>query len=214
MCEPSHSVIQFKDHDDDDDSLSAQGGGFHRTTILGKLMGYAKKFKDWLHVSRMGLGHSETVGKILSSVSRWNYDLVMTRYEGHWWNRQVKVDGGYCVPSYDQSYALQAATDYCRAVCTGNLSLLRQFLEASLTKTERPMAYLDAFRMLLNEKGKASLEKDAKKKMKKNLALLCRDFGQPESKQRQQATNFLLGYTRKRHLLVPEWADDNNLWTP
>jgi hypothetical protein len=29
-----------------------------------------------------------------------------------------------------------------------------------------------------------------------------------------QVVKFILGLTRKRHLLVPEWADDTTLWNP
>jgi hypothetical protein len=211
VCEPSHSVVQFRDNDDDDQNLSAQGGSYKRAMLTTKLRDFAKRVKSWFHVSRLGYGHSEAVGNVLSTVSLWDMDSILTRYEGHWWNRTVVFDGWFRGPSFDKEFALEAATEYCHNVCTGNLSLLRQFLKTSLQKTKRHDGYADAFRLMLNEKGKRQFEWDVKKKLKKSVREV---FSSPDPALRAASTNLVLGYTRKRHLLIPEWADDNTLWTP
>lgn len=220
MCEPMHSMIQFDDPNDKDDSdndQSAQAGGHSFGRICGKLSQWSKKLGRWLHVSRLGFGHSETVGRLVGgNVIGWHYEEGKTLYEANWATRDVKVDGRLHVPHYDRDIAIQRATEYANMVSIGNLTTLRNFLEVSLRETDRPWYYMRMMHeYMLTSKGKRAMEHDLRQK----FSLKSFDFDSFRSLQelqnatsRKSLTKLMLGYTRRRKLLIPAWADDGQLW--
>jgi hypothetical protein len=137
---------------------------------------------------------------------------------------------------------LKAATDYAMTSSIGDLSQLRRFLEQSLLKTDRASGYLAHFRNdFLNVDGRSAFDQACKdvlnvtpsRLMSTNIsndrsrALLTMTAPEIEreikggvvgsKKSRplslESITKFVIGFTRKRKLLVPEWADDDSLWT-
>jgi hypothetical protein len=201
MCEPMHSIVQFPDRDDDDnptkiDHITPPPGS--DPSIWEKLK---KKISEWYHFSCMGSGHSEALQVTAKARVRLPQD---SKYEAAWWERKVTLDGYYYGIDFQKPYALQAATDYANKVSIGNLTLFRQFLEWSLRKSDRPNVYKEAFGLMLNPKGRDEF----RKKMRMYIGTqICQE-------NLESAIKVLLGFTRKRDLLVPEWADDTKLWTP
>lgn len=206
MCEPNHSIVQFPDKNDDDkpsgpavDALASREGYWDRIK---------RKIKQWFHLSRMGRGHSETL-EGLSPLAR-RYLPRETRYEVAWWNRKTTLDGvfwhpdstnSWCQSAFEKSLqkeALDAADQYARMTSIGNMTQLRQFLEASLTRSERPQAYVNHFYDMLVAKGR-DLLRNKLKMIGDNLMGIIKT---------------IMGFTRKRNLLVPEWADDTTVWVP
>jgi hypothetical protein len=237
MCEPSHSIIQYdppefdKDGDDQGSSMSAQAGQYSRDGLLSGLGQWSKKIKGWMHLSMLGKGHSETLGA-RSNGLMYRYNDVFRLYEAHWWNRKVVKDGAIQSGSYAHNVIvtqqhLDAATNYANLVSIGNLGMLRRFLEQSLAKTDRSQTYLNQFRDgFLNVDGRIQFDKDCKEILKVSPGMILgqtmRAWGSPvgkadSSKGRplslESVTKFILGFTRKRKLIVPEWADDASLWT-
>ncbi len=213
MCEPSHSIIQYPPDDKNDNdqdgmtSLSAQSNV--RETLIGKLGQWARRVRGWMHLSKMGSGHSETIDVCTSNHVMNRYSDILSLYEAHWWNRQVKRDGGKA----SSDIQLLAATDYAKAVSIGNLTNLRNFLEQSILKTDRIGGYVNRFRNnFLNLDGRVKFDQRCQEvlKVKPTLLLDERKLQIPK----QSIANFVLGFTRKRGLIVPEWADDQSLWTP
>jgi hypothetical protein len=237
MCEPSHSIIQYNppEHDDDGDgpgsSMSAQAGQYSRDGLLAGLGQWAKKIRGWMHLSMLGKGHSETLGA-RSNGLMYRYNDVFRLYEAHWWNRKVIRDGalqrgGYASNVIITQQQLDAATNYANLVSIGDLGQLRRFLEQSLAKTDRSQAYLNQFRAgFLNVDGRIQFDKDCKEILKVSPSVILDQAvgvvnspvgkadpskGRPLSL--ESVTKFILGFTRKRKLIVPEWADDASLWT-
>lgn len=205
MCEPNHSVIQCEDpNDGDDDGLTAQGG-YSTGRLTSGLTKWTKKIKKWLHLSMMGSGHSETIGA-RNLVPMHHYHRVFSLYEGHWWDRTFCRDGGL----YGSSEQFECARDYSHQVCMGDLTQLRRFLETSFSNTDRLWMYVLRFREnFLNADGRKAFDKKFKSAFRcpfSDRALYQVD--------KQRFAKFALGFTRKRHLLVPEWADDDRIWTP
>jgi len=137
MCEPTHSIVQFPNNDDQGNSTEPRV-----RSKLGKIAEWGKKIRDWFHFSTMGAGHSanlELVGaqEILLPSS--------TQYEALWWNRTVHIDGRYRGKEFDKEIAGNAAHSYAKEVSIGNLTKLRMFLETSMRKSERPGMYINAF---------------------------------------------------------------------
>lgn len=214
MCEPSHSIIQTDDphNPPDDDNYSSPQATFAQNRLLQGLGTWAKKIKNWLHLSQLGKGHSETLKSRVASVSSWAYDDVFTRYEAHWWDRKVVFDGGKLVYKQREE-RLAAATKYAEAVSIGGLSQLRNFLEVSMQNTDRIEAYSSMFReKFLNFDGRVELENRSKKVFKVPLYKMF--YLKKNEKQVESWIKFLMGFTRQRKLLVPEWADDDKLWLP
>jgi hypothetical protein len=213
MCEPALSIVQFPSHDPN----SGNPVDERINNILppvgtpqdywGKMK---KKISSWFHFARMGFGHSETLSRL--TLSGRIFLPTETRYECLWYERRTLRDGIYHGHHFDSSDALQAADLYSRKVATGNLTTLRQFLESSIRRTERPHTYLDRFAAMLNSKGKnlfiASLGRFTNLKVKDIW------YGVKNQIKYELETiiKIMMGFTRKRRLLVPEWADDNILW--
>lgn len=228
MCEPSHSIIQYtpEGQDDDDNTggtvFSPQAGSHTKARLLEGLGKWSKKIKGWMHLSMMGSGHSETLGARTQN-QMYRYDNIFWLYEAHWWNRSVKKDGiigNYYSRPEATSYQLDAATSYANNVSIGGLHQLRNFLEQSLLKTDRAYGYVNQFRNgFLNEKGRHKFDLNCEKVLKVKPYYLMNSLSTAGDKRKQNLSidsiiKFIIGFTRKRDLIVPEWADDTSLWTP
>jgi len=212
MCEPSHSIIQYNDpnspEDDDDFTGSAQAGSFTIGNLTSGLTKWAKKIKKWMHLSQMGNGHSETIGN-RSLISMYKYHEVFGLYEAHWWNRSVICDGG----AAQRGIKLDCATEYANLVSIGDMTQLRRFLKTSMQNSNRPQNYVDQFRNgFLNTKGKTSFDNRFAKVFKKKPTFY--NVRNVVKNNLEGVTKFIAGYTRKRTLIVPEWADDTGIWKP
>lgn len=210
MCEPSHSIIQYSDPDGDNDNNGSAQGGYRARQLTQGLGKWTKKIKDWFHLSMMGQGHSETIGARASNVAMYDYHEIFALYEAHWWNRKVVPDGFAAVRSGPR---FDCAWQYANQVSIGDMTQLRRFLETSMRNSVRPQQYADLFwTSMLNRDGRQQFESRFSKVFKRNLrgngmANVVRD-------KKSEFTKFMLGFTRKRDLLVPEWADDNRIWSP
>ncbi len=197
MCEPLHSIVQFDDKDDHD---SQDGSGSPRSNLmLAKIGKWGKRIKNFFHISRMGSGHSEAMqaigGRELHFLTPESYG-----YEVKWTERRMLDDNFGRLSNTQESRA--AAQKYADKVSIGSLQALRRFLEASFQNTTNAHLYLkELHHGLLNDKGRGKFSwKRAEKLLEGgNIASLIR---------------YCLGYTRKRHLLVPAWAEDTSLWVP
>jgi hypothetical protein len=208
MCEPYHSIIQYPDQPDDDDRLGGgeDGGGLRIKMLLGKMTAWGKKIGKFFNYSALGNGHSEALNKLSSYGAMMAYSMRLTNYEVGWWNRSVKFDGSFYGPPEDKELGLLSATEYAQKTSIGNLHLLRQFLEVSMQKSIRPIVYVDQFRNLLTEKGRREYDLSIRR-----LGISLYSFMEPPKDQLDKLIKTTLGYTRKRGLLVPEWADDDSL---
>lgn len=223
MCEPTHSICQFPDQDDNGnptggliDAAISSGGKdtMTQSTRAGQVWEWTKKrFGNWFHFSKMGFGHSESVGALPMAGRMLLPDD--TKYEAQWWDRTVKLDGWFHGKDYDKQFALECASQYAHKVSIGSLTLLRQFLETSMRRSERPRAYLEAFVQILNTKGRSVLASKLKCLGLTPQMLPISFYGrcnQLLNNQVDLAIKVMLGLTRKRRLLVPEWVDDRSLW--
>lgn len=207
MCEPTNSIIQYPSNDPTGTPTEQRLGAW------GKVLEWGKKVKDWLHFCKLGSGHHEAI-RAVGTFS----DLIPaeTRYEAYWWDRTVKRDGNFNGELFDAPFALDAATMYAANVSTGSLFTLRRFLETSMRKTDNPHMYLSVFAdKLLNHQGRDTFHA----KLKAIGVGLYRKFIYPfgdsvDKKQLESIIKLMLGYTRKRNLLVPAWSDDAKLWVP
>lgn len=185
MCEPYHSISQFRD--DDNDRLGC---------TLGPIAKLLKKLGGFWHLSKMGKGHSGALECVRNTSNHGAHVSFLVPehndYEVAWWNRHLKPDRSK--PNQD---ALLAAKDYANLTSIGSLHALRQFLEMSIKLSDKPMMYLTMMRHMLNKKGLVQWDLARKKLKTRN----------PKS-----LSSFCIGFTRKRGLLVPEWSDDAHLW--
>lgn len=216
MCEPTHSIVQYddpndkNDNDSDDGELSPQAKQYPQSQLTGRLSRWAKKVRNWFHVSKLGRGHSETIGE-RTGVSLYSFDHVFSRYEAHWWNRTVVRDGGL----HRDEVALTSAEDYAKLTSIGDLTQLRRFLEVSMQNTDRPESYIEAvWSSLLTSDGNRQFESDYNKYFKSKYTRYDLSVRLQDSKKRLEIVKFVIGFTRKRSLLVPEWSDDAALWSP
>jgi len=195
MCEPYHSIVQYGNHDDDD-NISPQSGNY----IIGKLGDFAKKVKGFFHISKLGGGHSRAIGNITGNALL-AYESDFTLFETAWWNRTTHLDSGK-ITNHDQ---MTAAKEYSNLVSIGDLRQLRNFLETSMKKSDRPELYAHRFfDGILTEKGKVAFETKFKHSFKRKTRFTNIDA--------ESLIKFVIGFTRKRNLLIPEWSDDNKLW--
>lgn len=213
MCEPYHSIVQFPDQDDD--------GGQTETRLqfgLGKLYDIGKKISSWFHFSRMGMGHSESITDVMGrdplSIGRSQLQLPpMTRYEAAWWKREVHRDGTYRGHEFDANFALEAAEAYAKKVSIGDLRMLRRFLETTLQKTDRISMYVQSFFEMLNPTGRDLLAKDLNDMFGTtrwgayNLGGKAGRFNNATSEERASLIRLVMGYTRRKKLLIPVWTD-------
>jgi hypothetical protein len=221
MCEPCHSIVQYPDHDDDDRS-----SGVPTEQRISKLGKWLRKFGQWLHLSKMGNGHSEAVAK--TSLQTELFLPVPTLYEVNWWQREIHIDGSFrggfnrigrnALSLYGrseqhkslhkmlQNEAFEAAQKYAMAVSIGSITTFRRFFATSMQKTDEPIRYVLRFESMLNRVGRELLTKRLKE-----FTMQC---GRVNKTNVDRMTKLLLGFTRKRELLTSEWADDKSLWVP
>lgn len=239
MCEPFQSIVQYPNQDDDQNPtgnlIDAAAQNLKKSS--GGMLGWIKKIFGFTHFSRFGAGHSGATPFNTYQQARLPEP---TSYETMWWNRKVHADGEYSGVVHDKRLALEAATEYANRTSIGNLSTLRGFLEASMKNSERPEGYLVRFyNQLLNVKGQSEMQSKLQRFFgmdTDNMRMLLSDWSSSLSRsamselliaqQHKNGMNFTkldlinrllnmsMGLTRKRDLLVPEWADDAKLWVP
>lgn len=209
ICEPTNSIVQYPPEDDGGTPTEVRLSGFQ------KVLEWGKKVAGWLHFCKMGGGHSD-VTVVRESSGFASLIPQETKYEALWWDRQVRLDGNYYGHDFDKGDALKAATTYAQGVSIGSLTALRRFLETSLRKTERPASYVQAF-------GEQFLLKGGRDEFFTRLRaiLKVRSFNyyemfrdRPKPDQLEHVIRCMLGFTRKRKLLVPAWSEDDQLWKP
>jgi len=213
MCEPYHSIVQYPD--DYDDSDLPFGGNMDKESrlkaALGKTFEWARKFGKWFHLSKFGAGHS---GATRENYHNTLYLPTPTLWEGRWWDRTFHLDswGRTHGESMQQKSAAHA---YHEASALGNMSLFRRFLETSMKKTNHPhgpWAYTERLvEDMLTTEGKNAFTS------KFNSVFGRKFYGHSIYKLAQQNPDKIikltLGFTRKRNLLLPHFADDDKLWT-
>lgn len=224
MCEPKHSIVQYPDDDNDDQST-----GTPTSVRIAGWGEWLRKIGQWLHLSKMGKGHSEAIKT--TSLEAELFIPTPTYYEVEWWQRKLSLDGSFrsefkrvghnALENVPGIYALReeitrkrrmqqeamgAAQQYANAVSIGNMTTFRRFITTSLQKTEMPTKYVLHFELMLNHNGRDRL--------KRRLKEFTMRYGRISKTNINQMTKLLLGFTRKRELLIPEWADDKGLWVP
>jgi hypothetical protein len=176
MCEPTHSIIQIplkvftlKDGILEQDSvlLSAQ---FCLGETKRQLLAWSHQTRDYLHLSRLGQGHSESIQLTTNNVHLFP-DHV--KYEGLWWERKTRLDqaphGGWIQEFLEdatkapvmtkllatelgkelQESSLTAASKYAERQSYGSILVLQSFLVESLRRTERPYLYVNEIKYKL-----------------------------------------------------------------
>jgi hypothetical protein len=185
MCEPHHSIIQVSEE-------------LSKGQYLGKFGKWCKKIGGYFHLSKMGKGHHEALRYI---GQRYNIKGKQD-YEVAWWNRELRPD--FCIVT---DIEIKFAKKYADATSIGSLHALRQFLTSSLNLSRSPEDYIYTFRhKFLTKKGKKQL--DNKLRGQLDIKTLNR------IEISKSLVNAVLGFTRKRNLIVPEWSHDDKLWVP
>lgn len=232
MCEPCHSIVQYPDHDDDDRS---SGTPTEQRVSKMKLGEWLRKIGQWLHLSKMGEGHTEAVQKMshqseLFLPAAQLYLPTPTLYEVNWWERTLHIDGAFRggfngigrnglarysaenmaarrgVNQLLEQEAKKAAQQYANAVSIGSMTALRRFLTTSMEKSVMPWRYIELFKEMLNAAGQ--------NKFLQKIGSLTMRRGRIETRNAKNATKVMMWFTRKREFLIPEWADDKRLWVP
>lgn len=234
---------QDDDFDGGVTSMSAQAGQYSRDGLLAGLGQWAKKIKGWMHLSMLGKGHSGTLGARSNGLMYRYDDVFRLYEAHWWNRNVIRDgairNGSHIGNVTITEEHLRAATDYAMSVSIGDLGQLRRFLEQSLAKTDRTQGYLAHFRNdFLNVDGRIQFDKACNEVLQVTPSkLLSTNIASPVSRLRmtlpveanklgavadkkksgplslQSLTKFIVGFTRKRKLLVPEWADDDSLWT-
>lgn len=262
MCEPAHSTVQYRDPDkwrdqnDDDDDQGSASAQTVREGYQGRFRRWLKRFGTFCHLSIMGRGHSEAITAMSPASARLQRsldELDHAKFETFWWDRKVIIDGksdymkkislGHLVVP-DGLDPLSAAQEYADAVCLGNMTAFRRFMETSMKNTDRPMAYAakflnymvpkrpnlvqkkfnsidpNMFRYLMEHRwvwnGQQSIDNNG-------IITACpttpsyRSGGRVNPKIQfplESLIKCVLGFTRRRELLTPAWAEDRRLWLP
>lgn len=191
MCEPYHSINQFED----------QGPNGCSGLIIKPLADIATKIRNWFHLSKAGAGHSEALTKALGGRF---YDLRENKWEVAWWNREVKLDGDYR-GIFDPADAKIACEKYADMTAIGDIRTFRRWFEAVLQKTHRPSTYLYVMERMFTAAGR-----DALAKAIRSVSPVKRYA--PRVGMEPTLIKRVMGLTRKRELLIPEWADCPKSW--
>jgi hypothetical protein len=191
MCEPYFSTNQFMVD--------------QRAKItIGPALLDATEIRGYYHFAKFGFGHSESLNKVLNNQQLPN----VLQYETAWWNRSHQFDSYLfrfdrdmrrCYGVHNDNPAFVASEIYANRACIGDLPTLRRFLEAALAKTHAWNSFYNAFTEMLSDKGRSHLVRCHKKYNISNY-------------QHPRLINLMIGLTRKREMLVTEWADDDKLW--
>ena len=214
MCEPCHSVVQYPD--DFDDSDLPFGGQMDKETrlksALGKAFGWTRKIGKWFHFSRFGAGHSRATMEDSRSTL---YLPTPTLYEGEWWHREFKLDGW---GARADEVARGAAEAYHNASVMGNMSLFRRFLETSMVKTNHPRgayAYVEAMlESVWTSEGVNKLLEKFRRVFGPHASPVNVMSRRSNEREVGKAIKIVMGFTRKRELFLPHFADDDKLWVP
>jgi hypothetical protein len=201
-----HSIVQFPDQDNDGNPTESKLDQINLADgFWDKLK---KKISSWFHFSKLGMGHSMALEHM---TARMRQSIPQdTKYEVAWWIRNVKRDGLYYGNFRSEAdEALQAASTYAHKTSIGNLQLLRQFLEMSMRKSMNPFSYMYTFERMLNKQGKELYNLKIRKLFGESINRLFHADINFDT-----AIKLMMGFTRKRQLLVPEWADATELWLP
>lgn len=249
MCEPTHSIVQIslKDYQFINNELTESSNELASQFCLGasgrRTLLYAEKTPDksYLHLSRMGSGHSETIKLTHGDSAMFPKNA---KYEANWWDRTCHLDeapyGGWinadaasvmcseqnkqreALESFLRAESLRQACEYAKHVSTGSLVALRNFLTDSLRYTERQYMYLQMFRdKLLNAKGQKEydklfneLVKQFDRDHKKPLPLQSKRYENviKGSDKLQAFTKLVIDMTKKREYLNDAWSA-NELWS-
>lgn len=143
-----------------------------------------------------------------------------TSYEHDWWVRHLHVDGEFTsslLTPHDKQEALDAAKEYNRRVCDGDIQKFRLFLERSLVATDSPYAYYEQFINTLQSKAKDELENKmrliAGEKKVPSLSSRCgSNTWTAFRKSLHSCVKAMLGMTRKRSNMIDLFADDDGFW--
>lgn len=221
MCEPCHSIVQYAtDGGFGDDDRPIFGDHIDPEirikTALGTMADWGKKVLRWFHFSKLGSGHT-SMSPLMGARS-----LMLpreTKYEGEWWYRRVKFDGFFSGHHMDRDEALQAATIYSDEVVLGSMSKFRRFLDTSIMKSQRGGSYYvdRLLEYVFNVQGRNVVCKKLQESFsfRRVTSAVTGLFNAPvDSPMKRQAVDCLLGFTRKRDLFVPGWADVDSLWVP
>ena len=226
MCEPSHSIVQFPTHNPEThdpitslvrgamntakaiqlaDSTPEQAEIIKSSVIIpqGAIIG------NFINYSRMGSGHSESMGKLPEHIRiRLPEDV---KYEAQWWERRVKLDSR--VPSWVKHYgpadSLQSAEDYANRASMGDIKIFRRFLETSLKLSDRPSRYSYYILEILSPKGKEALGRALSRFSGGKKVFLSMTLSSLlEGPQKDIVIGMIMKVTRKRENLIDLWADD------
>lgn len=234
ICEPHFSFIQLLHSGEERNTNQILFGNEIANSDLP-----TAEINDYLHYCSLGSGHTGAYTKLSHQAG--HRDNQKNDYECAWWERKVKLDGGFYHPDLrvvnyfggpysfeDTSFAkirtnqrlaetyrkesMEAAIQYANRVAIGTLPQLRNFLETSIKKSNRVSSYFYNFPSMLNEKGKQDYENRLKKILGKKTIFQEFDHFAQCSKRGESVTKTMLGMTRRRQFLIPEWADDDALW--
>jgi hypothetical protein len=209
MCEPSHSIIQYPTQHYDSGEPTKIESIFDQLQVpKGIVIG------SFINYSALGFGHSEALGKLPSTT---RYKLPRdTKYEAHWWDRTVCLDGYISLPEYIRDESLESATTYAHRSSIGDLKILRRFLETSLMKSRHSHMYSHYLFQLFSSKGRQELYQSLDRifnfksySLESTLSTLLLD-----RTNKAKVIGMILKITRKRENMSDAWADDKVLWTP
>lgn len=179
------------------------------STVLTKLGNWTRKIGRWFHISKMGAGHSAATGHGRQQLL---YLPDPVNYEGFWWDKgRFELDGYYFKNAPDNEQK-EAAKEYHKRSCIGSMQIFRRFLEESMKQSSRPLLYVHQFMDHLLVRGARD---QVRAKINRVMPGPSRRFlltlDNPAVK--EKVIKVVMGYTRKRGLLVPEWSMDDEFWS-
>lgn len=240
MCEPFHSITQFPAISQEEGRFTSPGDNLSvllSQTLQAPIITHGLALRDnavinvksdpfsnlgveideFVNFSRLGLGHSESME--VAGLSRRKVPQLPddTRYEVAWWERRVRIDGHFKGgPKWVEQQAFKSAEKYAQLSSIGNLSIFRRFLEQTVRKTtasRRACYFMRVLESLLTVEGRQQLYYKLQQAMggQKGVDAIW-SMEKLDADMFDRCVSAMLGFTRKRHLLVPEWADDDSLW--
>lgn len=263
MCEPHHSLNQYSteeavapaveqavreigvpfyailpagaDPEDDVGQWDSSTSLLRIQMEFGEAAKFLSKDSGFLHLSRFGVGHSESRAARLGR-SNWSATDA-TLYEVQWWNRNVSFDGKYRIPKQAErtilsakgnastdvfrranaileKEALNAATKYAMKTSIGSVKILRRFLEETIrTSTNlRSRNYEGAFFDLFTASGRDEFQRRLRTAELEDFWSRMSFDNSTTLEQRDRLMKVVCGMTRMRTLMRVEWADEAKLW--
>ncbi|MGW8178647.1 MAG: hypothetical protein ACWGQW_07765, partial [bacterium] len=136
-------------------------------------------------------------------------------YEGEWWRREFILDGW---GGRADEGALEMAKAYHDASVMGNMSLFRRFLETSMVKSNHPRgayAYVEAMlESVWTSEGVNKLLEKFRRVFGPHASPALVMSRRSNEREVGRAIKIVMGFTRKRELFLPHFADDDKLWVP